>query len=91
MIAATDITALPLTKRERMLLDQLLAADGQTVTRASIKATTNVSERDPASYSNPQDVLVSRLRKKLREAGCALSIKTVRGQGYRLQAKAGAA
>ncbi|HEY1034591.1 MAG TPA: helix-turn-helix domain-containing protein [Pseudoxanthomonas sp.] len=86
-----DIAALPLTKKERMVLDQLLAANGETVTRTTIAATTNIRERDPASFSNPQDVLISRLRKKLREAGTALIIKTVRSQGYRLQAKAGAA
>ncbi len=91
MITSTDLTALPLTKKERMVLDQLLAANGETVTRATIAATTNIRERDPASYSNPQDVLISRLRKKLRDAGTTLTITTVRCQGYRLRAKAGAA
>jgi DNA-binding response OmpR family regulator len=70
-----------LTPTEFRLLACLMAAPGTVVRRASLQAA-----GWPAGaqvYDNTLDQYVTRLRRKLRDAGGADGIDTVRGVGYR--------
>jgi DNA-binding response OmpR family regulator len=70
----------PLAEREFLLFRELMAAAGKTVTKEHLLAAVWGYRFDPGS--NVVDVYVRRLRAKLG----ADSIKTVRGEGYRVDA-----
>jgi DNA-binding response OmpR family regulator len=72
----------PLTPTEFRLLARLLAASGDVVRRREL-----ISSAWPAGAivaENTLDQYVTRLRRKLVEAGSTRGLKTVRGVGYRL-------
>ena len=66
----------PLQRREFMLLQKLLAAPGQVLTRAQLEG--SLYGWDGNVESNALDVHVHNLRKKLGNG----AISTVRGLGY---------
>ncbi|WP_075779938.1 response regulator transcription factor [Streptomyces acidiscabies] len=71
-----------LSPTEFRLLATLVAADGALVSRRDL---VRAAWPDGAQVSdNTLDQYLSRLRRKLREAGSALSLTTVRGIGHRL-------
>lgn len=71
---------LALTVKELALLEMLLLSVGQPVTRTQVLE--KVWERDRDPDSNVIDVLVARLRAKLREADAEARISTARGFGF---------
>lgn len=78
----TDTGEVALTPTEFRLLACLLAASGDVVRRREL-----VSSAWPAGAivsANTLDQYVSRLRRKLLQAGSTRGLKTVRGVGYRL-------
>lgn len=80
---------LSLTPKEFALLEQLLLHPGRTLPRAELLQTVWDLSFDPGS--NVVDVHISRLRRKLRRAGSAVELSTVRGVGFMLQAPESAA
>jgi two-component system copper resistance phosphate regulon response regulator CusR len=72
--------AVPLSPRERSLLELLLRRQGDTVTRAEIHREVFGYEFDPGT--NVVDVHLAHLRRKLKPSTTRL--ETVRGQGFRL-------
>jgi hypothetical protein len=82
-------TVLPLTFAEHAVLNTLLYNTGSPVPREVLESTAGITDR-PGSRS--VDVMVSRVRKKLQEAGRMAGsgagrtprIDSVRGLGYRL-------
>jgi DNA-binding response OmpR family regulator len=81
--ADTGRGPMPLTRLEFLLLKELLYHLGQPVPKARLLSTVWNCDFDPGS--NVVDVCVRRLRSKL---GFEL-IDTVRGEGYRLNARLG--
>jgi two-component system response regulator TctD len=79
-----DGAPLPLTAREAAVLEVLLARVGRAVSREHLFSQVFELEQDV----NPEalQVYVHRLRKKLEEAGAQVTIRTLRGLGYLLQA-----
>lgn len=75
-----DGTALDLPRREFSLLEALMLNAGRLVQRESLE---NRLFGFEAVGANALDVYVSRLRKRLASSG--LSIRTLRGLGYRLE------
>ena len=73
--------SVPLSPRERSLLELLLRRQGETVTRPEIHKEVFGYDFDPGT--NVVDVHVAHLRKKLHASTARL--ETVRGQGFRLQ------
>jgi two-component system response regulator MprA len=75
-------TRLALSPTEFRLLATLVAADGTLVRR---RALVRAGWPEGAQVSdNTLDQYLSRLRRKLREAGSGLTIGTARGIGHRL-------
>lgn len=72
-----------LTARQYALLEFLAMRAGETVTRPVLLEHVWHLQFDPGS--NVVDVHVAQLRKRLREAGSAVDIRTVRGEGYALE------
>lgn len=79
-----DGAPVTLTPREQTLLEQLMRQKGQVVQKTFLEDNIYGTERDLTT--NPLEVLVHRLRAKLRDIGAAVSIHTVRGVGYLLSA-----
>lgn len=75
---------LDLQRREVAVLTALLRRRGRTVLRESLEAA--VYGFDDMIQSNTLDSHISRLRKKLGNAGARVEIHTVRGVGYLLRA-----
>ena len=71
---------LPLSKREMSLLEHLLRRTGKVVPKGLLED--SLFELSEGASVNAVEVLVHRLRKKLGDAGAAVSIHTVRGVGY---------
>ena len=71
-----------LTARQYALLEFLAMRAGETVTRAMLLEHVWHVQFDPGS--NVIDVHVAQLRKRLRESGSVVDIRTVRGEGYSL-------
>lgn len=71
---------LTLTPKELALLEFLVMHAGQAITRTQVLE--HVWERDRDPDSNVIDVLVARLRAKLRETGASAKIATARGFGF---------
>jgi DNA-binding response OmpR family regulator len=71
-----------LTARQYALLEFLAMRAGETVTRPILLEHVWHLQFDPGS--NVVDVHVAQLRKRLRESGSVVDIRTVRGEGYAL-------
>jgi len=71
---------LKLTTNERALLSSLMGAGGQVLSRDDLLLGMGGNPRD----ADPKrlDVIVSRLRRKARQAGMRLPLHAVRGTGY---------
>lgn len=74
---------LDLPRRELLVLETLLRRAGRTVMRAVLEEA--VYGYSDEIQSNALDAHVSRLRRKLTEAGAGLEIHNVRGVGYLLR------
>ena len=72
-----------LTRREMLVLQILIRRAGKTVLRQALEEA--VYGYDDEIQSNALDSHVSRLRKKLADAGASMAIHTVRGVGYLLR------
>lgn len=72
------IVELKLTALEQSVLDALSKKPGVIVRRFEIAEAAQMREAD----SNVLEVIVSRLRRKLKDAGVPLVITTKRGIGY---------
>jgi DNA-binding response OmpR family regulator len=81
-------TPVTLTARQYALLEFLAMRAGETVTRPILLEHVWHLQFDPGS--NVVDVHVAQLRKRLREAGSTVDIRTVRGEGYSLDVAPGA-
>lgn len=77
---------LPLTTREYALLEFFVRRAGRVVTRDDIAE--HVWDSSYATTSNVIDVYIRRLRAKLEPGGCREIIRTRRGAGYILGARA---
>lgn len=77
-------TRLELPRRELRVLAALLQRKGRTVLRETLEQA--VFGYDDEIQSNTLDSHISRLRKKLTEAGAGVEIHAVRGVGYLLRA-----
>jgi two-component system response regulator TctD len=71
-----------LTRRERAVLETLVAKNGSVVPRARLSA--DVFGYDDAVAPNALEVYIARLRRKLGNSG--IEIVTIRGLGYLLRA-----
>ena len=76
---------IPLTVKESIFLETLMATPGRVVTRRALEDRLWDREADPSS--NVLDVYARRLRNKLTIDGERQLIETVRGLGYRLAAE----
>ncbi|WP_027580064.1 response regulator transcription factor [Bradyrhizobium sp. Ai1a-2] len=82
--AEVDGRLLELPRRELLVLQTLMRRMGRTVVRSSLEAA--VYSLDEEVQSNALDTHVSRLRRKLTEAGAGVEIHGIRGVGYLLRA-----
>lgn len=81
--AAVDGAPLDLTDPEHRLLAALATKAGTVVTRSELSHAL-YSDKPKAAESNVIEVVISRLRRKLREAGVAGGgVETLRALGYR--------
>jgi DNA-binding response OmpR family regulator len=74
---------LPLPRREYLVLESLMRRSGRTVRRASLED--EVYGVDDEIQSNSLEAHISRLRRKLIDAGSTVVIHPVRGVGYLLK------
>lgn len=84
--AAIDGVPLELSPREWSLLELLLAQRQRVVTKEQIAAAWASESTEETTASGTIEVYIHRLRRKLEGSG--LSIRTVRGLGYLLEADA---
>ncbi|AHE56727.1 response regulator transcription factor [Sphingomonas sanxanigenens] len=84
--ASVDGRRLDLPRREMRVLATLLRRRGRTVLRESLEQA--VFGFDDEVQSNTLDSHISRLRRKLAEAGAEVEIHAIRGVGYLLRARA---
>ena len=74
-------TPVNLTAAEQRVLEQLLQRDGEVLSRSQL--TQLALDRPLEAYDRSIDTLISRLRKKLSEAGLeGNAIRSLRGHGY---------
>jgi DNA-binding response OmpR family regulator len=78
-----DGEVVSLTRREMLVLQILVRRAGRTVLRATLEEA--VYGYDDEIQSNALDSHVSRLRRKLADAGASMTIHTIRGIGYLLK------
>jgi DNA-binding response OmpR family regulator len=83
-VVTVDGRVLSLPRREILVLQLLLRRAGRTVLRRTLEDA--VYGYDDEIQSNALDSHVSRLRKKLVEAGATVTIHSMRGLGYLLKA-----
>ena len=83
---AVGETALQVPRRELATLEALMRAAGRVVTRDRLIDELYGHGEEPAS--NAVDSHISRLRKRLGEAGSDVGIQVIRGVGYVMKAKA---
>lgn len=81
--SARTVNGEPLTEKEATILEMLIKSDGKTVQKDHILA--HVWGADMLAEDNYVEVYISYLRKKLKNLGSKVAIKTVRGLGYKLQ------
>jgi DNA-binding response OmpR family regulator len=79
-----DGTALALPRRELAILDTLMRRAGRVVMREHLES--QVYGYDDEISSNALEAHISRLRKRLAEAGARVVLHGVRGVGYMLRA-----
>lgn len=77
-----DSRPLAVPRRELAILEALMRANGRVVSKPALEA--SVYAFDDSRDSNVLEANVSRLRKRLKDAGADVEIKVVRGVGYRL-------
>ncbi|PCD04043.1 DNA-binding response regulator [Sphingomonas spermidinifaciens] len=82
--ATVEGVRLPLIRREMLVLAALVRRRGRTVLREALEQA--VYGFDDEVQSNTLDSHVSRLRRKLGEAGAKVEIHAIRGVGYLLRA-----
>lgn len=82
--AHVDDVPLPMPRREMLVLQLLVRRAGRTVLRRNLEEA--VYGFDDEIQSNALDSHVSRLRKRLSDAGATVSIHSLRGLGYVLKA-----
>lgn len=83
--ATVDDMALDLPRRELLVLEALLRRRGRTVQRSALEEA--VYGFDDEIQSNALDMHVSRLRRRLENAGASVEIHGIRGVGYLLKQK----
>ncbi len=71
-----------LPRRELVILESLMRSAGCVVMRESLEEAVYAYGEEP--LSNATEANISRLRKRLRQAGSRTEIQVVRGLGYRL-------
>ena len=81
--AATKAHRIELSRREADLLELLMRRQGSVVVRAIIEDAL-YSFNEPVT-PNAVEATISRLRRKLDDAGCTGQLHTVRGVGYLLR------
>lgn len=81
--ASVSGRSLGLARRELLALEGLLRRQGRVVQRSTLEET--VYGFDDEIQSNALDMHISRLRRKLKDAGAQLEIHGVRGIGYLLK------
>jgi DNA-binding response OmpR family regulator len=74
---------LALPRRELALLELLVRRAGRVVQRAHLDS--ELYGFDAEISANALETLVSRLRRRLEDAGAGLQLRTIRGVGYMLQ------
>jgi two-component system OmpR family response regulator len=84
-----DVSFTAMSRRELALLEELMRAAERTVVREALEE--RLYSFDEAVTPNALEQTVSRLRRKLAEAGSTVVIETKRGIGYRLTANRAAA
>lgn len=80
--ARADDAPLPLSRRETMLLEEMLRASPRIVVKEYLEEALYAESENVTL--NAVEALVSRLRRKLAQGGARIGIQTVRGIGYRL-------
>ncbi len=85
--ASVDGVPLDLTRREAALLEELLRVGGRVVVKDTLEE--RLYGFDEPVTPNALEAAVSRLRRRLGEAGAGVRIETKRGIGYRLVAGEG--
>ena len=75
--------ALELSRRETSVLEELIRASGRIVVKDMLEDRLYGFEQQVSS--NALEAAISRLRRRLAEAGSAVSIDVTRGIGYRLR------
>jgi len=80
-----DAVPMALTARQYALLEYVALHRGSTVLRTTLLEQVWNLQFDPGS--NVVDVHVAQLRKRLRDAGSTVELRTVRGEGYALDAR----
>lgn len=80
--ASVDGRALDLSRRETMLLEEMLRASPRILVKEYLEE--HLYADSESVTLNAIEALVSRLRRKLANGGAQVSIQTVRGIGYRL-------
>jgi len=83
---SVDDRSLTVPRRELATLEVLMRAGGRVVTRDRLTDELYGHGEEPAS--NAVDSHISRLRKRLSEAGSDVSIQVIRGVGYAMKARA---
>lgn len=73
-----------LTRREAALLEELLKGGGHTLVKDMLED--RLSDAGEPVTANALEATVSRLRRRLANAGARVGIETIRGIGYRLVA-----
>jgi DNA-binding response OmpR family regulator len=88
-IWVSGIRCVDISRREFALLEELMRAAERTVVREALED--RLYNFDEAVTPNALEQTVSRLRRKLAEAGSSVTVETKRGIGYRLTARRAAA
>ena len=78
-----DEEVIPLSRREFMVMEHLMRRVGKVVPKAVIEEKTYGFDEEVSP--NAVEVIVSRLRKRLRESSASQEILTFRGVGYMLK------
>jgi len=73
----------PLTAREFAVLEMLLQRPGRVVSKAQLIESLYTWDQD--ANASAIEVFISRVRRKLEDAGAGVSIRVLRGLGYRLE------
>jgi len=84
--ACVDGRSLPMQRRETAILEALLRRSGRVVPRPLLEQ--DIYGLNSEVCPNSLEVRISRIRRRLAEAGSAITIETVRGVGYKMVASA---